>query len=131
MRQLKRNIKKLNNDNVDKFASDNQARFGCKGKNKFWFGYKKHTSVDMQSGMINKVAVTPANVSDGEGLSNVCPNQGAIYADKAYCGLSGRKASAKRGCHLSAIKKNNMKDKNKDLDKWHTKLRSPYERVFL
>ena len=29
-----------------------------------------------------------------------------------------------------AIKKNNMKDKNKDLDRWVTKIRSPYERVF-
>ena len=29
-----------------------------------------------------------------------------------------------------AIKKNNMKEKNKDLDRWVTKIRSPYERVF-
>ena len=28
------------------------------------------------------------------------------------------------------IKKNNMKTKNKELDKWITKIRSPYERVF-
>ena len=28
-----------------------------------WYGYKRHVSVDMQSGLINKVAVTPANVS--------------------------------------------------------------------
>ena len=31
---------------------------------------------------------------------------------------------------MAAIKKNNMKNKNKDLDKWITKLRAPYERVF-
>lgn len=31
---------------------------------------------------------------------------------------------------MVAIKKNNMKEKNKDLDPWVTKLRSPYERVF-
>jgi len=31
---------------------------------------------------------------------------------------------------LRAIKKNNMKTKNKELDKWITKIRSPYERVF-
>ena len=28
------------------------------------------------------------------------------------------------------MKKNNMKEKNKDLDRFYTKLRSPYERVF-
>jgi len=28
------------------------------------------------------------------------------------------------------MKRNNMKSKNKDLDKWHIKLRCPYERVF-
>ena len=36
----------------------------------------------MQSGMINKVAVTPANVTDAEGFKHVCPDKGATYADK-------------------------------------------------
>ena len=31
---------------------------------------------------------------------------------------------------MVAIKKNNMQEKNKDLDRWVTKIRSPYERVF-
>ncbi len=37
-----------------------------------------------QSGLINKVAITPGNVTDSKGLENVCPDQGAIYADKGY-----------------------------------------------
>ena len=36
----------------------------------------------------------------------------------------------KRNLHLAAVKKNNMKNKNKDLDKFYTRIRSPYERVF-
>ena len=32
--------RKLNNKNVGKYSSDSDARFGCKGKDKFWFGYK-------------------------------------------------------------------------------------------
>ena len=32
--------------------------------------------------------------------------------------------------HLAAILKNNMKAKNKDKDRWYTKIRAPYERVF-
>ncbi len=31
----------LNNSNVEKYSADKEARFGCKGKKKFWFGYKK------------------------------------------------------------------------------------------
>ena len=35
----------------------------------------------MQSGLINKVAVTPANVTDNKGFKHLCPNDGAVYAD--------------------------------------------------
>jgi hypothetical protein len=52
-------LEKLNNENVSKLTVDKDARFGAKSKKKFWYGYKKHVSVDMQSGLINKVAITP------------------------------------------------------------------------
>ncbi|MBY0501625.1 MAG: transposase [Alphaproteobacteria bacterium] len=58
---LKQKYEKLNNEVLPKVAHDKQARIGCKGKNKYWYGYKKHISVDVQSGMINKVAITFAN----------------------------------------------------------------------
>ena len=58
------------------------------------------------------------------------PENGAVYVDKGYCDKNAKKATAKRNLYLASIKKNNMKGKNKDLDKWYTKLRSPYERVF-
>ena len=41
-----------------------------------------------------------------------------------------KKATAKKGCQLRAINKNNMEGKNKELDRWVSHLRSPYERVF-
>ena len=127
---IKKKYEKLNNETLPKVAHDKQAKIGCKGKNKYWYGYKKHVSVDMQSGLINKVAVTPANVTDAKGLKNVCPSQGAVYADKGYCTKGAKRATAKRGCHLAAIKKNNMIEKNKDKDRWISGIRSPYERVF-
>ena len=127
---IKKKYEKLNNKVLPKVARDKQARIGCKGKDKYWYGFKRHVSVDMQSGMINKVAVTPANVIDAKGLKHICPNQGAIYGDKGYCTAPARKASAHRNVHLAAIKCNNMKGKNKDLDKWYSKMRAPYERVF-
>jgi len=121
---------KLNNENVSRFSADTQAKIGCKGKDKYWYGYKQHTSVDMQSGLINKIAVTPANVTDSSGFKHVCPFQGATYLNKGYCiGLAPKIAKAK-GIHLAAIQKNNMKNKNKDKDRWYSAVRSPYERVF-
>ena len=114
---IRQKYEKLNNEILPKVAVDKQARIGCKGKNKYWYGYKKHVSVDMQSGLINKIAVTPANLTDAQGLKHVCPSQGAIYADKGYCTKPAKQAAAKRNSHLAAIKKNNMKDKNADQDR--------------
>ena len=127
---IKQKYEKLNNEVLPKVAYDKEARIGCKGKKKYWYGYKKHASVDMQSGLINKVAITAANLPDSRGAKHVCPSSGAVYADKGYCGKQSRKATAHRGCHLRAIKKNNMKGKIKELDKWICAIRSPYERVF-
>ena len=127
---IRRKYEKLNNEILPKIAHDKEARIGCKGTNKFWYGYKKHVSVDMQSGCVNKVAITPANLPDTKGMKHVCPLQGAVFADKGYCVGDAPKAAARRGCHLAAVKKNNMKVKNKELDKWYTKMRAPYERIF-
>src|SRR6185312_10441379 len=110
---IKRKYEKLNNETLPKVARDKQAKIGCKGKDKFWYGFKRHVSVDMQSGFINKVAVTPANVIDAKG-------------DKAYCTAPARKVATIKGVHLAAIKFNNMKTKNKDLDRWYSKIRAPY-----
>lgn len=127
---IKKKYEKLNNETLPIVAVDKEARIGCKGSDKFWYGYKKHVSIETQSGLINKVAVTAANVTDAKGLKNVCPDSGAVYTDKAYCTAETEKDARKRGCYLRAIKKNNMKGKNKEQDRWFTHLRSPYERVF-
>ena len=102
---------KLNNEVLPKVAHDKQARIGCKGKDNYWYGYKQHTSVDMQSGLINKVAITPASVTDARGLKHVCPDQGAIYADKGYCTEPAQQTAKGKGCHLAARLKNNMLEK--------------------
>lgn len=76
---IQERYEKLNNGILPKVGADQEARIGCKGKNKFWYGYKKHTSVGMQSGLINKVAITKANVTDAQGFQHVAPNAGATY----------------------------------------------------
>ena len=121
---------KLNNEVLPKVAHDKQARIGCKGKSKYWYGYKQHSCVDMQSGLINKIAITPANITDGRGLAHVTPSTGAMYADKGYCAKPSQIIAKRKGLHLAAIKNNNMKDKNRDKERWYSKIRAPYERVF-
>ena len=82
---IKAGLEKFNNKTAFEVAADKQARFGCKGNNKFWYGYKEHASVDMQSGLINKIAATSAEVTDAKGLENVCPKSGAVYAEREAC----------------------------------------------
>jgi IS5 family transposase len=119
---------KLNNDVLPKVSSDPEARIGAKSNKKFWYGFKKHVSVDMQSGMITRVAVTQANVPDAVGARHVMPRSGAAVTDKGYVGAL--REMLRRGVHAMVIKRNNMKDKNADLDRWISKLRAPYEGVF-
>lgn len=127
---LAKKYETLNNAVLPKVAHDQQASIGCKGKHKFWYGYKQQVSVDMQTGLINKVAVTSAKVTDGQGARHVLPDGGLVVGDKAYCTQRVSRALARRGCHDGTIKKNNMKGKDRSKDKWLTFLRSPYERVF-
>ncbi len=84
----------------------------------------------MQSGLINKVAITPANLTDAQGFKYVAPKEGAVYADKGYCKKPCQLVAKIKGLHLAAIKNNNMIGKNKDLDRWYSGIRAPYERVF-
>lgn len=127
---IKLGLEKFNNKTAGKVATDKQARFGCKGQNKYWYGYKEHASVDMQSGLINKIAATSADVTDAQGLQHVCPEDGAVYGDKGYCVNPAKITLKRKGCHDATIKKANMKDKNRHKDRWLSSIRSPYERVF-
>jgi len=121
---------KLNNANVSKYGADKDARYGCKGKDKFFYGYKRHCRVDMKQGLITKVAVTPGNINDDKALEHVCPKSGMVIADKGYDTQFAKVVARKKGCHFRAIKKINRKDKNQDFDRWLSKVRMPFESTF-
>jgi len=78
----------------------------------------------MQSGIINKIAITQANVTDAKGLKHVCPDKDAIYANKGYCTKPAQHTVAKQGVHLAAIMMNHMLAKNHDKDRWFSHLYS-------
>jgi len=125
---IKEGYEKLNNTVLPNVSADPEAKIGAKSNHKFWYGFKKHVGVDMQSGMITRVAVTPANVTDADGAKHVMPRGGAACTDKGYVGAIPE--MVRRGVHPMVIKRNNMKDKNADLDRWISKLRAPYEGTF-
>ena len=121
---------KLSNQNISKVAADKDADYGCKGNDDYWYGYKRHTAVCMKHGFITKTAATKASPPDAKGLKHVCPKVGMVVADKAYSTKEAQKTMKANNCHSGAILKNNMKNKNKDKDRFLTKLRMPYEGVF-
>lgn len=118
---------KLNNKNVTNYAADSDARWGAKSKHNIWFGYKRHHNVDMRFGLIDKVAVTPANVPDPKALKEVITKNTMIFMDKIYDQKKAYQTLKANNCHSGIIKKMNNKTKNKDLDKWKSKIRMPFE----
>jgi IS5 family transposase len=129
-RAIKDGEEKLNNNNVEYYAADQDARWGAKSKNDIWFGYKRHHAVDMRHGLINKVAVTPANVPDFKAAKSIAPKGGAVFLDKIYDTKKTNAMFKVRGLHVATIRKNNNPDKNRDLDRFHSKIRMPFEGTF-
>ncbi|MDX1920017.1 MAG: transposase [Candidatus Caenarcaniphilales bacterium] len=127
---VKQRYEKLNNEVLPKVAVDKEARIGCKGKSKFWYGYKIARSIDMQSGLVNRTHIEGANVHDIRMMEKVLPEGGAIYADKGFCSKKLEERLEKRNCTPRAVKRNNMKNKNRDFDRYITKWRGPFERMF-
>src|SRR3989339_190341 len=121
---------KLNNAIVNNYTADKDAKWGAKSKNNIWFGYKRHNAVDMRHGLINKVAVTPANVPDYKAIKDIAPNQGMVFADKGYDYKDADEWIKANNCVPATLRKNNNKNKNFDLDSWRSKIRMPFESPF-
>lgn len=123
-------LETFNNTTAKKIGSDPQARIGCKGKEKFWYGYKRNVAACMKYGFITKVAVTLANITDGKALKHICPKGGVVFADKGYCDKDAQLIMKKNQCISKAIMKNHMIGKDFKRDAAIAKIRMPYEGIF-
>lgn len=121
---------KLNNLIVKEYAADPQARWGAKSKKNIWFGYKRHSSLDMRCGLISKTTITPANVLDYQVVEQIIPKQGYVFMDKLYDTKKTDQVIIRSGCSPGTIRKKNNPIKNKDLDRWRSGIRMPFEGVF-
>lgn len=129
-RAIKDGADTLNNKNVEKYAADSQARWGQKSATNIWFGYKRHVSVDMRFGLITKLRVTPGNVLDFEVIKSLLPSVGMAFMDKLYDIEAVIELLKKEGIANATILKNNRKAKNRDLDRWRSSIRMPFESTF-
>lgn len=127
---IKNGEEKLNNVNVKNYAADKEARWGAKSKTNIWFGYKRHCNVDMRFGLIDKLAVTPANILDFQALQNICPQNCMVFTDKLFDCKKADLIFRLNNCCIATIRKNNNKNKNRDLDRWRSKIRMPFEGIF-
>lgn len=65
---------------------------------RLYFGYKAHVALDMESRIVRRLALTPANVNEtsrADGL--ICGDERTVYADKAYDSKARRAALKARG----------------------------------
>lgn len=120
----------LNNQNVGCYAADPDARWGAKGKNKIWFGYKRHEAVDMRFGLIRALAVTPANILDFKTVKHICPPQGMVFMDKLFDCRETRLWLQANRCADATIRKDSNPAKDRDLDRWRSGIRMPFEGTF-
>lgn len=121
---------KLNNKNVEHYAADPDARWGAKSKTNIWFGHKRHNAVDMRHGLVKKVAVTAANAQDFAMIASVAPDAGTVFMDKMYDTKKTDRILLALGLHPSTLRKNNNSEKNRDLDRWRSGVRMPFEGTF-
>jgi len=129
-RAIRNGEEKLNNANVKNYAADKDARWGAKSKTNIWYGFKRHHNVDMRHGLIDKLAVTPANVPDPKALKEIITKNTMTFMDKIYDQRNAYQTLKANNCHSGIIKKRNNKTKNKDLDSWKSKTRMPFEGNF-
>jgi IS5 family transposase len=81
---------------------------------RLYFGYKAHVALDMESRIVRRLVLTPANVNEtscADGL--ICGDERTVYADKAYDSKARSAALKARGI------------RNGIMRRWHWSWRSP------
>jgi IS5 family transposase len=84
------------------YSHDSDAAWTKKGKS-FYYGYKGHTSVDVDSSLILSAHATPANHSDTGELETLVsksklPAKSRVYGDKGYTSGANRTLLKQRQC---------------------------------
>ena len=116
-------------------ACEPGASFTRKG-GKSYFGYRLHIGADQGSGLVRRLALTPAHVNEScVADALICGDEEAVYADKGYESKARRKALAARRIKDRIMHRSHKNQKA--LPFWQqrrnaliAKRRAPVERVF-
>jgi IS5 family transposase len=120
------------------YSHDRDAAWTKKGKS-FHYGYKAHTSVDADTGLILSAHATPANYSDTGELKSLVkgsclPAKSRVYADKGYTSAGNRELlkrhKCKDGIMNRAYRNKPLTDRERKRNKLISKRRYIVERVF-
>ena len=70
----------------------------AKKEGRHHFGYKAHVALDMESRIVRRAALTPANINETSCADAlICGDERAVYADKAYDSKARRAMLKERG----------------------------------
>jgi IS5 family transposase len=120
------------------YSHDCDAAWTKKGK-EFHYGYKAHTSVDVDTGLVLAAHVTPANYSDTGELAALVkqsrlPAKSRVYADKGYTSAGNREIikqhMCKDGIMNRAYRNKPLTERERTRNKLISKRRYIVERVF-
>ena len=122
------------------YSHDSDAAWTKKGKN-YYYGYKGHTSVDVDSGLILSAHATPANHSDTGELETLvsmsrlpAKKKCRVYADKGYTSGANRtllkQHQCKDGIMSRAYRNTPLTERERNRNKLISKKRHVVERVF-
>jgi IS5 family transposase len=120
------------------YSHDSDAAWTKKGK-QFYYGYKGHTSVDVDTGLVLAAHATPANYSDTGELEALVkksrlPAKSRVYADKGYTSVGNRELvkryKCKDGIMNRAYRNTPLTERECKRNKLISKKRSIVERVF-
>ena len=93
-------------------SPDKDARHGYKSRNKPFFGYKAHTSLDSDSQLITRVKTTPGNVFDGKEFPGLIEGKAQMTtADKGYDSKKNHRLLRRKGITSAIIPKKNRKSR--------------------
>lgn len=99
------------------------------------FGYKAHIAVDVGTGLVRSVEVTPANVHDTNVFESLIPRgTRAVFADKAYADGGRKRRLRNAGVHCGILDKGYrnrpLSNRQRRRNRRNGRIRSGVERPF-
>jgi IS5 family transposase len=130
----------LSNDKREKLEKtpseqiDTEAQ-STKKRGRWYYGYKGHIGVDVESKLIRRCAYTPANVHDSQLIDQLrCGDEQSLFGDKAYSKDSLKREARKDGWYYGIHEKarrgrplsNTQKHKNRQRSRVRAAVEHPF-----